>query len=362
MRVHHFVATWEPGAVGAHVVQAVDALRAAGIDGNVYAGVVRDGLPLTAKPIEAHAADARPGDVLCYQHAIGSTVADHVVGRTEPLVVQYHNVTPHEFFDPWDRPLADALDWGRRQLRDLARCATLGIADSRYNEAEMRAVGFATTVVVPVLVDVRRGTGAGAPDRDLSARLRATKRGTDVLFVGRLAPNKAQHEIVKAFARFRRTFDPDARLWLVGADASARYRQALDRFVAHAALGDAVTLTGAVSDAELAAYYDVADVFCCLSRHEGVGVPVLEAMAHDVPVVARASSAVTETVAGAGVLLAADAPPVDVAAALWTVTSRPRLRDALVHAGRARVDDFALPALRAQCVAALAPVLGRAAA
>jgi glycosyltransferase involved in cell wall biosynthesis len=359
-RVHHFVPTWEPGAVGAHVVQAVGALREAGIDGNVYAGVVRDGLPLAARPLRAHAADAQPGDVLCYQHAIGSTVADYVADRREPLVVEYHNVTPHEFFDAWDRPLADALDWGRRQLRRLAQAATLGLADSRYNEAEMRAVGFATTVVVPVLVDVRRGTGAGAIDAGVSARLRATKRGTDVLFVGRLAPNKAQHEIVKAFALYRRTFDPEARLWLVGAGASARYRQALDRFVARAGLHDVVTLTGPVSDAELASYYDVADVFCCLSRHEGVGVPVLEAMAHDVPVVARASSAVTETVAGAGVLLDEDAPTIDVAAALWTVVSTPGRRDALVAAGRARVAEFALPRLRAQFVDALAPVLARA--
>jgi L-malate glycosyltransferase len=355
VKVHHFVATWEPGAVGAHVLEAHGALRDAGIDGNVYAGVVRDGMTLAAQPVESYERDAAPGDVLLYQHAIGSTVADFVVARPEPLVVEYHNVTPHEFFDPWDRPLADALDWGRRQLRPLARRSVLGLADSAYNEAEMRAVGFTDTVVVPVLVDVQRTNGP--VDSRLRDELERTKRGTDLLFVGRIAPNKAQHELVKVLALYRRTFDTGARLWLVGADASARYRTVLERFVDHAGLSDAVHLTGRVADAQLAAYYAVADVFVCVSRHEGVGVPLLEAMAHDVPVVARASSAITETVAAAGVLVDAGAPAIDVAAAVWRVSSDADRRAALVRAGRTRVESFALPRLRAQFLDALAPVL-----
>src|SRR5262249_48176898 len=134
VRIHSFVPTWEPGAVGSHVLAAREVLRDAGIDGDVYAGVIRDGMRYAARPIEEHAKRAREGDVLCYSHAIGSTVADYVRARPEPLVVDYHNVTPREFFDAWDRPIADALDWGRRQLRELAGCSTLGLAVSRYNE------------------------------------------------------------------------------------------------------------------------------------------------------------------------------------------------------------------------------------
>ncbi len=354
MRVQHFVPTWEPGAVGNHVLEAHAALRAAGIDGNVYAGVVRDGLPLAARPVDAYARDALPGDVLLYQHAIGSLVADYVVDRPEPLVVDYHNVTPHEFFDAWDRPLADALDWGRRQLRDLARRSRLGLADSHYNERDLRAVGFTETAVVPVLADVRRD---GLPrDERLHDELVTTKRGTDLLFVGRLAPNKAQHELVKLLALYRRVFDAGARLSLVGGSASPRYDLALARFVERAGLVGAVRFAGPVTDAELRAHYDVADVFVSLSRHEGFGVPLVEAMAHDLPVVARASTAVPETVGDGGVLVDPSVPLAELAAAVAKVAHDDAVRRTLVERGRARAEHFSIERARAQLVDALGKV------
>jgi L-malate glycosyltransferase len=275
-----------------------------------------------------------------------------VIARPEPLAVQYHNITPHEFFDAWDRPVADALDWGRRQLRALANRSALGLADSHYNEAELRAAGFTNTAVVPVFVPALEGE---APvDAGTLDRLRAAKRGNDWLFVGRLAPNKAQHELVKAFASYRRIFDPGARLWLVGGDASTRYHRSLARFVAAAGLEAAVHLTGAVADPVLGAYYAAADVLVCVSRHEGFGVPLLEAMAHDVPVVARAGTAVTETVGDAGLLLDEGAPAIAVAVAAHRALADTSLRERLVAAGRRRVEQFS----SARTAAALLDVLG----
>jgi glycosyltransferase involved in cell wall biosynthesis len=349
------VATWEPGAVGAHVVQAREALREVGIAGEVYAGVDRGGMPVDARMMNTYEDDAAPDDVLLYQHAIGSPVADFVVDRTERLVVDYHNVTPSAFFDAWDRPLADALDWGRSQLRPLARRAVLGIADSSYNELELRAVGFERTEVVPVLFDVEGSLRE--PDEALGAALRADKRGHDWLFVGRLAPNKAQHELVKTFALYRRSFDPGARLWLVGGSGCDRYRDAVARFVDRAGLRGAVEMVGGVRDAELGAHYDAADVFVCLSRHEGFCVPVIEAMAHGLPVVASATTAVSETVAGAGLLLPEGTPAIDVAAAVWNVCSDARARRQLVDAGRRRAALYSSARTGAQLVDALRPLM-----
>jgi L-malate glycosyltransferase len=360
MNVHHFVATWEPGAIGAHVVHAREALAEAGMPGAVYAGVDRGGMPVAARAISSYPAEAAPDDVLLYQHAIGSTVADFVVARAERLVVDYHNITPSGFFDAWDRSLADALDWGRAQLRPLARRATLGIADSPFNEREMRAAGFERTEVVPVLFDPERSHGATTAAR--ATALRAAKRGHDWLFVGRLVPNKSQHELIKAFALYRQSFDPGARLWLVGGSGCDRYRDTLTRFVERAELRGAVELVGAVSNTELGAYYDAADVFVCLSRHEGFCVPLIEAMAHGVPVVARATTAVADTVAGAGLLLPDDAPLIDVAAAAWTVGSDADTRPHLVDAGRLRAATYSPARTRAQLVDALRPLMTEAAA
>jgi glycosyltransferase involved in cell wall biosynthesis len=335
-------------------MHARNALHEAGIPGEIYAGVDRGRMPIAARAVSSYAREAAADDVLLYQHAIGSTVADFVIARDEPLVVDYHNVTPSAFLAAWDRALADALDWGRAQLRPLARRAALGIADSAFNAHEMQAVGFKRAEVVPVLFDTEQSRRV--TDAARVAALQAGKQSHDWLFVGRLVPNKAQHDVIRAFAQFRRSFDPGARLWLVGGSGCDRYHHALVGFIDRASLHGAVEIVGAVSDAELGAYYDAADVFVCLSRHEGFCIPVIEAMAHGLPVVARATTAVTETVAGAGLLLDDGVPTIDVAAAVWTVCSRTDIRARLVDAGRQRAAAYALARTSPQLVEALQPL------
>ncbi len=109
--------------------------------------------------------------------------------------------------------------------------------------------------------------------------------GADILFVGRIVPSKAQHELVKALWAYRRLYDPKARLHLVGGTSSFAYTKALQEFVDDLGLSAAVRLPGEVSDAALAAYFGAADVYLSLSAHEGFGVPLVEAMVAGVPVV-----------------------------------------------------------------------------
>jgi glycosyltransferase involved in cell wall biosynthesis len=171
-----------------------------------------------------------------------------------------------------------------------------------------------------------------------------------------VAPHKAQHDLVKAFAAYRRVYDPLARLHIIGGSSSHAYWTALERFVAAAGLGDAVDLAGSISPGALAAQYRVADAFVCLSDHEGFCVPLLEAMHHEVPVVAYRAAAVPETVAGAGLVLD-DKAPVTVATAVHRVVTDARLREGLVAAGRARVADFSLDRSRARLVDAVTELL-----
>ncbi len=141
------------------------------------------------------------------------------------------------------------------------------------------------------------------------ARLRAGG-GADILFVGRIVPSKAQHELVKSLWAYRRLYDPRARLHLVGGTSSFEYNKALQEFVHDLGLSSAVRMTGEVSDASLAAHFGAADVYLSLSAHEGFGVPLVEAMVAGVPVVTRGAGAVAETVAGAALVLAAGRPRV----------------------------------------------------
>jgi glycosyltransferase involved in cell wall biosynthesis len=283
-------------------------------------------------------------------------VADLLAGRGEPLVLDYHNVTGSEHYAGWEPATARRAAQARQQLARLAPRAALGLADSPYNEADLRAAGCRATAVVPVLVDYGR---LGAPDPRVAGRLAARRSagGADWLFVGRLVPSKAQHELVKALWAYRRLYDPEARLHLVGSAPSARYLAALRGFVDDVGLAGAVRLPGEVSDAALAAYFEAADVYVSLSVHEGFGVPLVEAMAAGVPVVARAAGAVAGTVGDAGVLLDR-ADPLRVAAAVHRVLGDPGLADRLRAAGRRRAAQRSLAEAARAAVTALASVAG----
>jgi glycosyltransferase involved in cell wall biosynthesis len=344
--VHQFVPSfYAHDAVGAHARQLRQLLRELGLRSEIY---TLDGdagtdevLPVTRFSPRARSADT----ALVYQLATGSALAPWFGARPEVKLVNYHNVTPARFFDAWSLDAAAAVATGRRQLRALAATAAVGLAVSAFNQAELVEAGYRATAVAPVLVDL----GAVPPDPDAAARLASAKVGLEVLFVGRIAPNKAQHDLVKALAVYRRIYDPAARLQLVGGVAVPRYQTALAGFVEDLGLGEAVTLTGPVSPGVLAAHYRNADVFVCLSEHEGFCVPLLEAMHHGLPVIAYGAAAVPETLGGAGLVLA-DKSPATVAAAIHAVRADADLRAELVAAGSARLEEFRPDRTRARYV------------
>jgi glycosyltransferase involved in cell wall biosynthesis len=340
--VHLFVPRLEPSAVGHHTVVARDALIAAGHPSEIFAGEVD---PAWANRGARHyqeygrSVPARPDDRLVYQVAIGSPVADWLVDRREMLIANHHNFTPVRFLQAWDPAATYGVTWGLRQLRHLAGRCALGIADSHFNQLDLQAAGFTQTVVVPLLVDLTALDGE--VDDALLERLRDAKSdgGRDWLFVGRIAPNKCQHDLVAALAAHRLAYGSRSRLHLVGASTSRAYSFALERFVAELGLTDAVEITGPVSGAALGAYYGAADVLVCVSEHEGFCAPLLEAMHHGVPVVAFGAGAVSETVAGGGLVLDRKDPET-IAAAVDRVLTDDGLRAALVAAGTARAAEL----------------------
>jgi glycosyltransferase involved in cell wall biosynthesis len=236
--------------------------------------------------------------------------------------------------------------------------AELGLADSAFNAAELTELGYPRTAVVPILIDVAAldSTPADAATRQRLTDAKA-RGGVDWLFVGRLAPNKAQHDVVKAFAAYRRLYDADARLHLVGGSSSHQYETALTAFVSALDLDDAIEITGGVSAGALTAYYETADVYVSVSEHEGFCVPLLEAMYHRVPIVAYSAAAVPETLGDAGLLLdAKDA--CTVATAVDRIVSDPALRTQLLAAGADRLGEFDIARSRRKLLDAIEPVVG----
>jgi glycosyltransferase involved in cell wall biosynthesis len=353
--IHQFVPTFERSAVGDHIVQVREVVRSLGLRSEIFAQVVRPDLADVGRQVDdyARAVKPQPGDVLMYHMAQGGALADVVARRPERLIVDHHNITPARFFTAWEPDIVANVLWGRRQLAALAGRAELGIADSSFNASELLDAGYRSATVVPILVDT--STFDRAVDRAALERLRAD--GPVWLFVGRIVPNKAQHDLVKALAVHHRMYGPGARLRLVGSTGSARYGEAVRRYAADLGLQDWVEIHDQVfSDGELAAHYRAADVMVCVSEHEGFWVPALEAMHHELPVVAFASTAVPETLGTGGLLLPSKSPAVVAEAAHRAVTDE-RLRRAMIAAGAAQLARFSLAAGRQRLVDALAPVL-----
>ncbi len=274
-------------------------------------------------------------DLTILQHAVGSVVTEEIVSRQLEVVVNYHNVTPPEFFELWEYEQVEGLLRGRDQLLRLAPITRIGVAVSEFNARDLRAAGMSCVEVVPVLLD-----DAVLPFGGAVGSVGSVGVGSKVtlLFVGRLAPNKCQQDLLSALAVLRR-WRPGVELVLVGASSADVYEAALREFAAELGVGDAVRFVSSVSSSELVGLYQQADVFVCLSEHEGFCVPLVEAMAWGVPVVAAAAAAVPETLGGAGVLLT-DKSPVVVAAAVERVLDDVGLRERMVNRGLERAQEL----------------------
>jgi glycosyltransferase involved in cell wall biosynthesis len=356
--IHQFVPSLAPrDAISGHALAIQQTLRDVGFQSEIYALEAKAEYQKRAKRYDRFRG-ARRGEPtwLLYHHSVGTPVADFVRDRAEPLIVDYHNITPASLFTYWEPLVVDKLAGGRRQLQALAPRARLGIADSAYNAREMHDVGYEDPRVVPIFFDTH---GLERPsDLEVEQRRSARKAegGADWLFVGRIAPNKCQHDVVKAFAVYRRFHDPKARLALVGGTSSHGYETALVKFIDELELHDAVELTGSVSDEALAAYYRTSDVMVVCSEHEGFCVPLLEAMHFGVPVVAHSAAAVPETLGDGGLLLPTK-NPFSVAAAVDRVVNDGALHAQLAEAGRTRLDAFALARSRTALLDALTSVV-----
>ncbi|HVJ95227.1 MAG TPA: glycosyltransferase, partial [Acidimicrobiia bacterium] len=335
---HQFLPTFAGrDAIGAHCLRAQTLLRAAGLASEIYALDVHDDVRHAARDAREFRPTAETWAL--YHFSIASPLVDDLCEQDVPLALDYHNVTEPRFFQRWEPLAAERMAAGKRQLADLAGAPRFALSDSTYNDAELVELGYSHTSVAPILIDFRDYEGEG--DAALLDARRA-RRGTEWLAVGRIAPNKCLHDVIAAFAAYRRCYDAEAHLTIVGNIHTAmQYTNALRGLVAELQLGAAVEFAGTVSDAELRAYYQSADVFVILSEHEGFAVPVLEAMWFDVPVLAYAAGALPETV-GAGGLVLDTKDPVTVATAAHEIVSQPALRADLGAAGRERVKHFDL--------------------
>jgi len=359
MEIHQIVVSASPGdAVTDTAFGLRDVLRRVG-PSEIFAHYVHEALEGEVGRLADYA--ARPGaaagrNLLVYHASIGEpAVCSFLLERREKLVLLYHNITPAEYFVDVDPAFAALLSDGRVELAALRGRVCLALAVSAYNAADLRALGYSDVRLSPLPVDTGR-LPALASDPATVAHLEEHLGGPLVLFVGQILPHKRPDLLLSAYHVLVTYLVPDAYLALVGSCPQPGYRQVLESFRLQLNLHRA-WLPGRVSAAALAAWFRAAAVFVTVSEHEGVCVPVLEAMAFDVPVVARACAAIPETLGGAGLLLPPDDDPVLVAEAVAEVLGNDGVRRGLVAAGERRRAGVDPEAARATFLAHLAGVV-----
>ena len=332
---------WVPAAhhgdaIGDSARRVRDLLRALGHDSELYALTIDDELRGDVRTFSDSA--ARRGDVTIFHYALPSPMTGAFRSLPAGRVLQYHNVTPAAYFAPYDAGLFRLAALAREELKTLVGRVDVALGDSEYNRQELETLGFTSTAVFPIAVDLSRVTrrvSRPSLDRILDDGL------VNFLFVGRIAPNKKIEDHIKLAEHYKRYVDAYYRFIFVGRyDVVPRYYSTVRALMSEfRLLDDRFIFTGAVPDAELATYYRHAAVYVSLSEHEGFCVPLVEAMAADVPVLAYSAAAVPDTLGGAGVQFA----PKDLEQAaelLGALVFDDGLRSQVIAGQQRRLADF----------------------
>jgi glycosyltransferase involved in cell wall biosynthesis len=336
-------------AVGDHARALRDLCRRRGDDADIYALAIDADLEGDVLPWSDPA--SRQGDVTLLHFAIPSPMTQALATLPGTRVLVYHNITPARFFAPFDAGICRLAAAGRAELAAIVDRVDLAVGVSEFNRRELDEMGFPRTSVAPLLVNTGRLTSA-APVLPLERLLQDGL--VNILFVGRVAPNKKIEDHIRLAEQFKRYVDIYYRFIFVGKyDAVPRYFSAVRALIAeYQMLPERFWFTGPVPDAELATYYRNAHAYVSLSEHEGFCAPLVESMAMDVPVLAYAAAAVPETLGGAGVSFA----PKDLeyaAELLGALIYDDPFRDGVIAGQRRRLQDFSLDRLEAQVGAGL---------
>lgn len=291
-------------AIGDSTLMMRDALRTLGFTSDIY--TYNQDAGVSALHFDQWSEGANT-DIVIFHYALISPMNEAFAKLACRRVLQYHNITPPSFFAPWDKEIFKILQQGLDGLAPLASVTTLGLGDSEFNRAEMERRGFQRTGVLPIAIDFERYQQPA----NAALKKRFADGRTNILFVGRIAPNKRHDQLLRVLAYFKKNISSAVRLLAVGKHPrretghgvaiESHYLDALIRLYSDLRVepGDVVFTDGVTHD-ELLAYYESAHVFVSMSEHEGFGVPLVEAMIKRVPIIAWSGTAVGETLGSAG--------------------------------------------------------------
>jgi glycosyltransferase involved in cell wall biosynthesis len=312
-------------------------LRESGFSSEIFSHHVAPGLEKHVRLLSDYVPE--PASLLLIHHSMGFDGFDEIAALPCRKILRYHNITPSRLLP--NPHLQRYAEIGRRQLREYAKHVEIGVGVSEFNRKELVQLGYRYTSTVPLFIRAE-ALLSDKPDPQLQRKLAGTE---NLLFVGRICPNKKQDDLVRIFDKYRQS-RPNARLLLPGSwEGTEEYTRHVRSEIRNRNLDDVVWLPGKISAAELAACYRSSSALLCASEHEGFCAPLLEAMAFDLPVVAFNAAAVPETLGEAGILLDTKDPEIwsEVIAELRESGG---FRDSVLQAQRSRLPEFHVGRIR----------------
>ena len=324
-------------AIGNDVMALKSVIRERGYETGIYAEGIAPNVPdgMARHISELPTLDAQ--DIIILHVAIASDLNEWIKKQPCRKVMVYHNITPPVFFRGYNEDAAASCGKGLMETRSLKDTFDVVLAVSGYNRQDLTNMGYTCPMhVLPILIPLDDYKKAPAE------RIMRKYKGdglTNIIFVGRIAPNKKQEDVIRAFAEYQKYFNPASRLFLVGNPGGFESYERQLRDYARAIGVRNVIFTGHIKFDEILACYRLADLFLCQSEHEGFCVPLVEAMSFGIPVVAYDSSAIAETLGGSGFLLKEKAPA-ETAAVMHRILTDPELRQAILANEQDRLADF----------------------
>ena len=330
-------------ATGNDALAIRDILRGMGYKSEIYAEFIGSRLE-NEKIMKFEKMSLKPDDVLIYHMSVGSRLSYLIETFKCKKIMIYHNITPSNYFLGYDIISVAATKKGLDEVRYLNNKFDYCLADSEYNKQDLIEYGYTCDIdVLPIVVPF--SDYEKKPSKVVLRKY--TDSMTNLLFVGRVVPNKKIENIIAAFYHYQKKFNPISRLFLVGHwNGMERYKSKLDEYIKVLGINN-IVFTGHIKFDEILAYYRLADVFVCMSEHEGFCVPLVEAMFFDIPIVAASHAAVPYTLGGSGILLDEESPLL-AAGAIDLMVTDTSLRKVVIDAQRNRLNDFSHAVVKSQ--------------
>lgn len=326
LKIDQILADMQYGdAISDNALAIRDVLQSLGYDSNIYAKNIHPHLSDCVRPLDCYSG----GDCVIHHFAIGSEV-NTLVKKLDikNKILIYHNITPSEFFSGYNLKSELMCLEARKQLKQGADVYSAALAVSEFNRRELVELGYRNTSVVPILYNYNK-----------AKKFQRESVTENILFLGRIAPNKCHHDVIKAFYYYKKLYNKDANLYLAGAyNGMEKYLNELIHFTSALKVED-VYFTGRLSYEQMFKLYSNTDLFLSMSEHEGFCVPLIECMHYGIPILAYSAGAVPETLGNSGVTFNKKDYS-SVACMMNAILTDKSLKNRIIESQNIRLNDF----------------------